>query len=173
MKMAAKRAATLFVALLGACSGDKPSAYQGYVEGEYVHVGSPVAGRLQKLAVQRGQTVEAKAPLFELEAEEEGAAKRQADEQLNAAQAQLADLKQGRRNPEVAVTQAQLAQAVAAEEQAALQLSDPGGVDQRLGPAGQHEVVPSRHQLMHLRRPRVARRLASSHDPRRAPGAHE
>ena len=36
--------------LLAACSGEKSSAYQGYVEGEYVNVASPVAGRLDKLA---------------------------------------------------------------------------------------------------------------------------
>jgi HlyD family secretion protein len=114
--------AAIIGALLAACSGERSPGYQGYVEGEYVHVASPVAGRLDKLYVQRGQTVEAKAPLFALEAEQEIAAKQQADEQLNAALAQLADLKVGRRQPEVAVTQAQLAQGVAAEEQAAMQL---------------------------------------------------
>jgi HlyD family secretion protein len=120
--------------LLAACSGEKSSAYQGYVEGEYVNVASAVAGRLDKLLVQRGQTVEAKAPLFRLETEQELAAKQQTDEQLNAAQAQLADLKLGRRQPEVAVTQAQLAQAEAALEQATLQLRrdeaqfDAGGI---------------------------------------------
>ena len=79
--------------LLAGCSGSKTAGYQGYVEGEYVNVASPIAGRLDKLSVQRGQTVEAKAPLFSLEAEQEVAAKQQADEQFNAAQAQLADLK--------------------------------------------------------------------------------
>ena len=115
--------ATAFAALLAGCSDNRPAAYQGYVEGEYVHIASPVAGRLDKLRVQRGQTVEAKALLFSLEAEPEAAAKQQADEQLNAALAQLADLKTGRRKPEVAVTQAQLAQARAAQAQAAQQLS--------------------------------------------------
>ena len=114
--------AGVVAALLAACSGDKSSAWQGYVEGEYVNVASPVAGRLDKLLVLRGQTVEAKAPLFRLESEQELAAKQQADEQLNAAQAQLADLRLGRRRPEVAVTEAQLAQAEAAQQQAALQL---------------------------------------------------
>lgn len=109
-------------AILWACSGATPSTYQGYVEGEYVHVASSVGGRLERLLVQRGQTVEAKSPLFQLESEEETAAKRQADEQLKASQAQLADLRQGRRNPELDVTKAQLAQAVAAEQQAAAQL---------------------------------------------------
>ena len=110
------------LALLAGCSGEKPSAYQGYVEGEYVYVASPVGGRLEKLQVQRGQTIEAKAPLFELEAEQEIAAKQQADEQLNAAEAQLADLKVGRRHPEVGVAEAQLAQARAAEQQAFTQV---------------------------------------------------
>jgi HlyD family secretion protein len=108
--------------ILGGCSGETPSTYQGYVEGEYVHVASPVGGRLERLLVQRGQTIEAKAPLFQLEAEEETAAKRQADEQLKASQAQLADLRVGRRNPELDVAKAQLAQAIAAEQQAAQQL---------------------------------------------------
>jgi HlyD family secretion protein len=109
-------------AMLASCSGEKSPSYQGYVEGEYVHVASPVGGRLERLLVQRGQTIEAKAPLFELESDEETAAKRQAEEQLKAAQAQLADLRLGKRNPEVDVAQAQLAQALAAEEQAAQQL---------------------------------------------------
>jgi len=107
---------------LGACSADQPATYQGYVEGEYVHVASAVGGRLERLLVQRGQTVEAKAPLFNLEAEQETAAKQQAEEQLKASQAQLADLRLGKRTPELDVARAQLAQASAAEEQAALQL---------------------------------------------------
>jgi HlyD family secretion protein len=117
-----RSAAALLTAALGACSGAQSPGYQGYVEGEYVHVASPVAGRLVKLDVQRGQRVEAQAPLFELESEQELAAKQQADEQLNAAQSQLADLKLGRRQSEVSVTEAQLAQAVAAADRASLQL---------------------------------------------------
>ncbi len=109
-------------ALLGACAPSGPPTYQGYVEGEYVHVASAVGGRLERLLVQRGQTIEAKAPLFNLEAEQETAAKQQADEQLKAAQAQLADLRVGKRAVELDVARAQLAQASAAEEQAALQL---------------------------------------------------
>ena len=93
------------------------------MEGEYVHVASAVGGWLERLLVQRGQTIEAKTPLFNLEAEQETAAKQQADEQLKAAQAHLADLRLGRRTPEVDVARAQLAQAMAAEEQAAQQLS--------------------------------------------------
>lgn len=115
-------AVSIASAALGACSSDKPATYQGYVEGEYVHIASAVGGRLERLLVQRGQTIEAKAPLFNLEAEQETAAKQQADEQLKAAQAQLADLRLGKRTPELDVVRAQLAQAVAAEQQAAIQL---------------------------------------------------
>jgi HlyD family secretion protein len=108
--------------MLMACSGDRPATYQGYVEGEYVYVASPVGGRLERLLVQRGQTIEAKAPLFQLEDDQETAARDQAQEQLKAAQAQLADLRTGKRNPELEVAEAQLAQARAAEQQAAQQL---------------------------------------------------
>jgi HlyD family secretion protein len=104
------------------CSHEGKAPYQGYVEGEYVYVASSVGGRLDRLAVQRGQTIEDKAALFDLESDQEAAAKRQADEQLKAAESQLADLRTGKRKPEVDVVQAQLAQAVASEEQALLQL---------------------------------------------------
>ena len=116
------RALAIASLTLAACSADKPSTYQGYVEGEYVHIAASVGGRLERLLVQRGQTIEARAPLFRLEAEQETAAKQQADEQLKAAQAQLADLRLGRRTAELDVVKAQLAQARAAEEQAADQV---------------------------------------------------
>jgi HlyD family secretion protein len=115
-------ALSIATAMLIACSGDTPSTYQGYVEGEYVYIASPVGGRLESLLVQRGQTIAAKAPLFQLEDDQETAATAQAEEQLKAAQAQLADLRLGKRNPELEVAEAQLAQARAAEEQAAQQL---------------------------------------------------
>ena len=111
------------VAALPACSRRSPGTYQGYVEGEFVHVGSGVAGRHQRLLVARGQSVEASAALFELESDQEAAAVRQADEALLAAKAQLADLGKGRRRAEVEVVRAQLEQATAAEKQSATQLA--------------------------------------------------
>ncbi len=115
--------ALLIAALLvGGCSRDDAKGYQGWVEGEYVHLASPVGGRLERLLVERGQTVAARTPLFRLDADEETAAKQHADEQLRAAEAQLADLRVGKRAPEVDVVRAQLVQAEAAEAQAAQQL---------------------------------------------------
>ena len=128
--------ASAALATLSACSGNTPGTYQGYVEGEFVHVGSGVAGRLEHLSVQRGQSVEAGAPLFELESMQEAAGVKQADEALAAAEAQLADLGTGRRTPEVDVVRAQLAQATAAERQSASQLArdtaslEAGGISQ-------------------------------------------
>ena len=155
-------------ALLAACSKEAADTYQGYVEGEYVHVASPVGGRLEKLAVQRGQVIEAKAALFALESEQEAAARRQAEEQVRAAQSQLADLKVGRRNPEVDVVRAQLAQAVSAEEQAAQQLKrdqaqlEAGGI-----PRAQVDDARANHAMKAARVRELSNQLEVSRLPAR------
>jgi HlyD family secretion protein len=99
-----------------ACSPQTDRPLQGYVEGEYVRVAAPFAGTLQKLAVQRGTQVDAGAPLFALENENEIAARRQAEQQLQAAEARRENLKTGKRPPEVATVAEQLRQAQAARE---------------------------------------------------------
>ena len=98
---------------LAACRKEDPPL-QGYVEGEYVRVAAPFAGTLVKLDTRRGDSVREGAPLFALEAENEQAGRREAGEQLRRAEAQLADLKRGRRETEIAAVRAQLAQAEAA-----------------------------------------------------------
>jgi HlyD family secretion protein len=105
-----------FVLLLAACGPAKERPLQGYVEGEYVRVGAPFAGTLEKLSVQRGDQVAAGAPLFALEQENEVAARRQAEEQLRSAQARLENLKTGKRPPEVQAVEEQLRQAQVARE---------------------------------------------------------
>lgn len=108
--------------VLAGCSPPPPAGYQGYVEGEFVNVASPISGRLDQLSVRRGDQVASGARLYTLEAESEAAAQRQAAEQVKAAQALLADLKQGRRPPEQDVTRAQLAQAEVEERRSVVQL---------------------------------------------------
>jgi HlyD family secretion protein len=103
--------AALLAAAAVACSNPTPTGYQGYVEGEFVNVASPIAGRLDELSVKRGDSVALNTRLYALEAVSESAAQRQAQEQVKAAEATLADLKAGRRPPEQDVTKAQLAQA--------------------------------------------------------------
>lgn len=100
-------------ALIG-CSANTPGTIQGYAEGEFVRVASPIAGRLSTLAVQRGVTVKAGTPLFALERESEQAAVREAEERLRRAEALLENLKKGRRPTEMEALESQRAQADAA-----------------------------------------------------------
>jgi HlyD family secretion protein len=99
------------IAALSACEQPQPTRYFGYVEGEYTRVAAPLAGRLVRLDVQRGGQVAAGAPLFALETELETAQRQQAQARLAAAQAQLDNLRKGRRNEELQQLQAALAQA--------------------------------------------------------------
>lgn len=154
--------------VLGACSEETTLTYQGYVEGEFVHIASPLAGRLEQLPVQRGQSVEARALLYTLEADQEKAAKRQSEEQLNASSAQLADVSTGQRNPEREVISAQLAQAKAAERKSASQLTrdqtqfEIGGISQ-----SQVEDARARHEIDAARVRELASRLEVSRLPAR------
>ncbi|MEO8486954.1 MAG: HlyD family efflux transporter periplasmic adaptor subunit [Betaproteobacteria bacterium] len=119
----ARRTAFIALLVLAGCGDPTPPDYQGYVEGEYVHVASPIGGRLDRLAVKRGDTIAAGAPLFALEAANESAAQRQAQEQLRAVEAQLADVRQGKRAPELDVTRARLAEARADAQKSATRLT--------------------------------------------------
>ena len=110
------------VALTG-CGREPNDRWQGYVEGEFVYLSSSQSGTLTQLSVQRGQSVAAGAPVFALESVDETAGLQQAQHQLAAAHAQLADILTGKRTPEVNVTKAQLAEAVANARKAALQLT--------------------------------------------------
>jgi HlyD family secretion protein len=140
--------AALALAVGSACKEPGPVTYQGYVEGEFVHVAPGAGGRLEKLFVKRGQTVEANAPLFQLEAAADTAAVHQADESAAAARAQLADLQTGKRGPELEVIRAQRDQAVLAEKQSAADLArdqaqfDAGGI-----PRAQVDATRTRHDV--------------------------
>ncbi len=63
---------------LTSCRRQTSSRVQGYIEGEFVYVASPLAGALQKLYAQRGAEVKAGDPLFELDPTMERAARDQA-----------------------------------------------------------------------------------------------
>jgi HlyD family secretion protein len=106
-------ATALFVA---GCGPDAARPLQGYIEGEYVRVAAPFAGTLTELSVRRGDQVAAGAPLFALERENESAARREAEERLAAAEARLANLRSGKRPPEVEAATEQLQQARAMRE---------------------------------------------------------
>lgn len=109
-------AAALALLVLAACTRPAPAGWQGYLEGEFVYVASPLAGRLDALAVAKGTRVTADAPLFTLERTSELAAQRQSADQVRAAQARLADLRKGSRPSELATVESRLAQARTAAE---------------------------------------------------------
>jgi len=104
---------------LGGCARQDPDVFQGYLEGEFVYLSSPLAGRLDHLAIQKGAQVTAGTPLFSLEQGAELATLREAAERSRQAQARLADLRKGQRPSELAALEARLAQAHSAAELAA------------------------------------------------------
>lgn len=110
----------LAVLAVAACGRDPgPPAFQGYVEGESVHIAAPAAGWLRDLAVARGERVTAGTVLFTLDATQEEAVLAEARARLAEEKARLADLRLGSRPEEIAVIDAQLAEALAASRYAA------------------------------------------------------
>lgn len=105
--------------MLASCSHPPQNVFQGYVEGKYVYVASSQSGRLTKLSVARGEDVREGQPLFRLEEEPETAAEREAQSAVRASEARLADLRTGKRPPEVSAIRAQLLQAQVESKKAA------------------------------------------------------
>ena len=70
--------AILIALAFGSCQQKPSDRVQGYIEGEFVYVASPLPGALQTLRVQRGAEVKVGDPLFELDGTMEKAARDQA-----------------------------------------------------------------------------------------------
>ncbi|MDF3056029.1 MAG: putative efflux pump rane fusion protein [Rariglobus sp.] len=116
----------LLASLLLSSSGCRRSSndhFQGYLEGDFVYVGAPLAGRLDRLSVTKGSRVEPHTPLFTLEHAAELAAQQRAADQLASAQARLADLRKGSRPSEIAALEARLTQLRAAAELSRVELT--------------------------------------------------
>jgi len=122
MNLAKIPALAVSLAAFAGCGERAANGFQGYAEGEFVLVAAPAAGRLEKRWVSRGQEVEAGAPLFVLEQENEKASRREAEERVRNAEAKLANIAAGKRKPELDAIQAQEAQAAAARELSTRQL---------------------------------------------------
>ena len=68
MNQLLRKATTIaLLSCLAGCSNQSQDQFQGYVEGEFVYVASPLAGQLEILSVQRGQQVTTGQPLFALD----------------------------------------------------------------------------------------------------------
>lgn len=110
-------------ALLTACGKPVDAGWSGYVEGDYVYVAAPLAGRLTTLGAQRGRNVARGESLFTLESDNERAATEEAQARMASARAQAANTEKGKRGDEIAVTRAQLIQAQALAALAARELA--------------------------------------------------
>src|SRR5438876_11239423 len=102
--------ALILLFLICSCSDPPKNGFQGYVEGEYVYVASPLAGTLESLAVRRGAQVKAGQPLFALDRTPEQAARNEAERRLAQARASWEDAKKGKRPSELKSLEAQLRQ---------------------------------------------------------------
>ncbi|MEO5718497.1 MAG: hypothetical protein ABIR29_07995, partial [Chthoniobacterales bacterium] len=82
---------TISLLFLAGCrkAPDDRVQVQGYVEGEFVYVSSPLAGTIENLAVQRGRQVAAAAPLFALDGTLQLAARDQARAALDLSEAEF------------------------------------------------------------------------------------
>jgi HlyD family secretion protein len=120
-RLVALLAFCFFIAASG-CGKKGTALYQGYVEGEFILVAAPAAGRLEKRWVQRGQDVATNTPLFALEQENEKSARNEAEAGLRTAEARLANITVGGRQSEIDAALAAVAQAEAARRLSLVEL---------------------------------------------------
>jgi HlyD family secretion protein len=111
--------ASLALCLAAGCERQRPNWTQGYVEGEFVYVASPLAGALESLKAQRGMNVHTGDLLFTLDSDSERDEQDLAAWQVRQAAANLDDANEGKRPSEIDSVAAQLKRA-----QAALKLSE-------------------------------------------------
>lgn len=99
------------IVMVQGCTNQSPEGFQGYAEGEFVYLSSPLGGLLEQLAVQKGETVQKGKILFSLEKTFEQLDVKHALQVLNQAENSLADLKKGLRPSELDAIRARLRQA--------------------------------------------------------------
>lgn len=99
------------LSLLTACTPATDPGWSGYVEGDIIYVAPALAGTLVSLNVKAGDEATQGMALFALESQNEQAARQEADAHLTRAQALVANSAKGKRQDEIAVTEAQLRQA--------------------------------------------------------------
>lgn len=107
---------------LAACNRGEPPGYQGYVEGEFVYLASPVAGYLDRLDAARGARVVRGEAVFALRADLEQHSLNEAEARERSAREKLANLREPRRPSEIAALEAQWRAAEAARDLSASQL---------------------------------------------------
>src|SRR5207237_8253926 len=81
---------SLALFFVSSCSNSPQDRFQGYVEGEFVYVASPLAGQLESLQVRRGDQVKTGDPLFALDSTAEKAVPDQARAAMVLSEAEFA-----------------------------------------------------------------------------------
>lgn len=150
--------------LLAACSPDPAKTFQGYAEGEFVHVGSPYAGRLEQLHAARGAQVGPGDILFVLERAAEAAGAAEAEARVHTAEARQANLTQARRAAEIAAIRAETQAAAVALRLSSAQFEQ----QERLHAAG--FIAQARLDEARASRDRDAARLAEAQAQLRTAG---
>lgn len=102
----------IIASLLSSCAAGETFAV-GYVEGDYVLVAPVEATRIEDLPVHRGQRVEQGALLVMMERRDVEILVTQSEAALARARAELADLRRGARDAEIAVAEAAVESAAA------------------------------------------------------------
>jgi HlyD family secretion protein len=104
-------AAALLPLALAGCMGGGGKPLQGYVEGTYVYLSAESSGRVVARPAQAGARVNQGDVIFALDDSDQKEAVAGADARLAQAKAQLANLKTGKRDEEIAVLAATLSAA--------------------------------------------------------------
>ena len=99
--------AALLLALVS-CTRPGSAPIQGYIEGEFLYIASPLSGRLETLHVSRGDRLKTGDPVFALEKNPELEARDEAARKLAGGRAQWEDVKKGKRPSEIESIRAQL-----------------------------------------------------------------
>jgi len=120
MKMTKLVISIIGLFVITGCGDKAPDYCQGYIEGEFVYISSPVGGKLVNLTVSKGDEVKAGQQLFALETEPQNYDAAQADAALDQSSSLLADKRKGERPHQIKSREAQVSQAAAAAEIARL-----------------------------------------------------
>jgi HlyD family secretion protein len=108
--------------LLAGCHSDDTPIYQGYVEGEFIYLAAPQAGYLKSLDSPRGTRVSEGQAVFVVGADLEIDALLEAEARADSARGRVENLKEPRRQAEIATLEANLRAAQANLRLARIQL---------------------------------------------------
>jgi HlyD family secretion protein len=89
-RLAGRTGAVILLLSFSSCGDPPNNRFQGYVEGEFVYVASPLAGTLQSLYVRRGDQVKPGEALFALDETPEKATRKQIEAALVLSEAEYA-----------------------------------------------------------------------------------